>query len=220
MTCPSLAQTISAWVDPASSTENRGHCLSELSPHFDDSRVAGVRRFSRRRCRFNHALISAPMKDKSSDVNSNETWRLSPAAANFPNRLSRFKGGVTLAKRSSSKLNDFLAGAGAAVLHRHIHASASLRKPRPEQRADRCKRNSCSSTRSKFEIARVQHFPFCRIFPSNTCGRSEETIRPAGYVIGSLPLGFTSPNRHGKACRPHCWGCTITIACAGSAMRQ
>src|SRR6266581_3370871 len=45
--------------------------------------------------------LSAPIKDKSSDVNSKETWRLSPGwSKSFANRFSRFKGGVTLAKRS------------------------------------------------------------------------------------------------------------------------
>src|SRR5438105_12608356 len=46
-------------------------------------------------------LLSAPMKDKSSDVNSNDTLRLSPGCSDtFANRLRRFNGGVTLANRS------------------------------------------------------------------------------------------------------------------------
>src|SRR2546422_1794158 len=46
-------------------------------------------------------LLLAPMKDKSSEVNSKESWRLSPGCSKtFANRLSRFKGGVALATRS------------------------------------------------------------------------------------------------------------------------
>src|SRR5690242_2315027 len=46
-------------------------------------------------------LLSAPMKDKSSGVNSKETFRLSPGCSiTFANHLSRFNGGVTLANRS------------------------------------------------------------------------------------------------------------------------
>src|SRR5438477_8425742 len=46
-------------------------------------------------------LLSAPIKDKSTDVNSKETWRLSRGwSKTFANRFSRFNGGVTLAKRS------------------------------------------------------------------------------------------------------------------------
>src|SRR6266852_9942966 len=46
-------------------------------------------------------LLSAPIKDKSSGVNSNDTRRLSPACSEtFANRFSLLLGGVTLAKRS------------------------------------------------------------------------------------------------------------------------
>src|SRR5260370_40811628 len=46
-------------------------------------------------------LLSAPIKDKSSGVNSKDARRLSPGCSKtFANRFSLLLGGVTLAKRS------------------------------------------------------------------------------------------------------------------------
>jgi len=124
------------------------------------------------------------MKDKSSGVNSNEIWRLSPGCSRtFANRLSRFKGGRHAREVFVQvQLNDFLAGAGAAVLHRYIHAYGLAPQSRGRSNAQiGGRRNSCSSTPIQIRIARVQHFPFCRIFPFEYfVVVSEETIRPAG----------------------------------------